>query len=176
MDTRGRLLRAAERLFARHGVHGVTVRQLNAAAGVRNTSALHYHFGSRDGLVRAIVERHQAVVDAERARRLEGLGEDAPVRDLVALVLEPLAAELGSPSGRDYLRIVPQLLDGLGTAPPALRRTMELLEQRLPRPDRILPMLLASTTLLADRARRDGPHDDFVADLVSMATGMLLGD
>lgn len=176
MDTRDRLLRAGERLFAHHGIHGVTVRQLNAAAGVRNTSALHYHFGSRDGLVRAIVECHQAVVDADRARRLGALGEDPSVRDLVALVLEPLAAELGSPSGRDYLRIVPQLLEPGTTAPPALGRTMALLEQRLPRPDRILPMLLATTTLLADRAHRRGPHDAFVADLVSMATGMLLAD
>ena len=176
MGTRDRLLQAAERLFAEHGVHGVTVRQLNAAAGVQNTSALHYHFGSRDGLVRAIVERHQAVVDADRASRLDALGDDPSVRDLVALVLEPLAAELGSPSGRDYLRIVPQLLEPGTAVPPALGRTMAMLEERLPRPDRILPMLLATTTLLADRARRRGPHDDFVQDLVSMATGMLLAD
>jgi AcrR family transcriptional regulator len=173
-DTKERFIAAGERLFAREGVHRVKVKDLNALVGQRNASALHYHFGSRDGLLRAIVERHRSVVDAERARRLDALGDDPPVRDLVEAVIAPLAERLRTPSGRDYLRIVPQLLDvPTTTAPAALERAMKLLEQRLERPDRLLPMLLASTTLLADRARRRGPHDAFVDDLVSMATGML---
>jgi AcrR family transcriptional regulator len=55
-DTKERLLAAGEKLFARDGVHRVTVRELNEVAGQRNASALHYHFGSREGLLRAIVE------------------------------------------------------------------------------------------------------------------------
>ena len=54
-----RLLEAGEYLFARYGVHGPTLRELNARAGQRNPSALHYHFGSRDGLVLAILQAHQ---------------------------------------------------------------------------------------------------------------------
>jgi len=174
--TREKLLDAATKAFAEHGVENASLLDITRKAGQRNRAALHYHFGSRDGLVRAIVERHQAVVDADRAVRLDAVGPDPSVRELVALVLEPLAAELGSPSGRDYLRIVPQLLDARTAVPPALQRTMELLEQRLANPDRLLPMLLATTSLLADRARRRGPHDAFVDDLVSMAAGMLLAD
>src|SRR5438309_6346071 len=166
--TKDQLIRAGEKLFARHGIHGVTVRQLNAMAGQRNTTALHYHFGSRDGLVRAIVERHQAVVDAERMNRLERMAADPTVRDLVALYLEPLAAELDSASGRDYLRIVPQMLETPGLLPPALGKVTAMLQERIDKPDRLLSMILATTTLLADRARRKGPHDEFVADLVSM--------
>lgn len=180
-DTKERLLAAGEKLFARHGVHRVTVRELNELAGQRNASALHYHFGSRDGLLRAIVERHQEVVDADRGRRLDSL-TDPTVHDLVALVLAPLAEQLRSPSGRDYLRIVPQLLDVDGLAPPALARTMALLGERLGLPPelrsvRLRSMLLAAFTLLADRAGSRRPvlgHDAFVANLVAMATGMLL--
>ena len=167
-------MRAGEKLFARHGIHGVTVRQLNAAAGQRNTTAIHYHFGSRDGLVRAIVELHQAVVDADRMRRLESLPAEPAVRDLVAVYLEPLAGELRTASGRDYLRIVPQMLERPDLLPPALGKVTAMLQERLDQPHRLRPMILATTTLLADRARRPGPHEEFVADLVSMATGMLL--
>jgi AcrR family transcriptional regulator len=180
-DTKERLLAAGEKLFARDGVHRVTVRELNELAGQRNASALHYHFGSRDGLLRAIVERHQEVVDADRGRRLDALAEPT-VHELVALVLAPLAEQLRSASGRDYLRIVPQLLDVDGLAPPALARTMALLEARLDLPAelrgiRLRSMLLAAFTLLADRAgarRPLLPHDAFVENLVAMAAGMLL--
>jgi AcrR family transcriptional regulator len=180
-DTKERLLAAGEKLFARDGVHRVTVRELNEVAGPRNASALHYHFGSREGLLRAIVERHQDVVDRDRAVRLEHV-TDPSTRELVALVLAPLAEQLRSPSGRDYLRIIPQLLDMEGFGPPALSETITLLIDRLDLPDelrgvRIRSMLLAALTLLADRAGQKRPvlpHDAFVDNLVAMATGMLL--
>ena len=47
--TNERLLREAERLFARRGLYQVTVREITEAAGQRNVSALNYHFGSREG-------------------------------------------------------------------------------------------------------------------------------
>ena len=181
-DTKERLLAAGEQLFARDGVHRVTVRELNETAGVRNASALHYHFGSRESLLRAIVDRHQDVVDRDRAERMKEV-VDPTVRDLVGLVLAPLAEQLRSPSGRDYLRIVPQILDLDDLAPPALAQVVELLTDRLDLPAdvrgvRIRSMILAASTLLADRAAHKRPvlaHDAFVDNLVAMATGMLLG-
>lgn len=175
---------AGERLFARDGVHRVKVKDLNELAGQRNASALHYHFGSRDGLLRAIVDKHQRVVDADRAERLDLLGPDPTLRQLVEVVLAPLAERLRSPSGRDYLRIVPQLLDLEGISPTALGHAMKLLGERLPdlptelQRERQRAMLLAAFTLLADRAGRKRPtllHDEFVDNLVDMATGMLTG-
>lgn len=183
-DTKEKLVAAGERLFARDGVHRVKVKDLNELAGQRNASALHYHFGSRDGLLRAIVDKHQQVVDANRAERLTALGPDPELRELVEVVLAPLAERLRSPSGRDYLRIVPQLLDLDGVAPAALDQAMKLLGDRLAelsrelRAERQRAMLLAAFTLLADRAGRKKPAlapDVFLANLVDMATGMLRG-
>jgi AcrR family transcriptional regulator len=111
--TRERLLRAGEHVFARHGVSGASLRDVNAAAGQRNNSALHYHFGSRDGLLRAIFERHQAAIDEGRVALLRR----SPPRDLRSIVttwFQPMAAELATESGRDYLRILPELVDRLG--------------------------------------------------------------
>ena len=45
---------AAERLFALHGIDGVSLRQIAAEAGSANNSAVHYHFGSKTGLIAAI--------------------------------------------------------------------------------------------------------------------------
>ena len=182
--TKERFIAAGERLFARDGVHRVKVKDLNELAGQRNASALHYHFGSRDGLLRAIVAKHQEVVDTDRAERLDALGPDPELRELVEVVVAPLAERLRSPSGRDYLRIVPQLLEFEGVSPTAFGHTMKLIGDRLPdlppelRAERQRAMSLAAFTLLADRAGRKKatlPHEVFVDNLVDMATGMLTG-
>jgi len=54
--SRERLLHVAIRLFAEKGIDAVSLRTINAAAGSRNKSAVHYHFGSKAGIVGAIVE------------------------------------------------------------------------------------------------------------------------
>jgi AcrR family transcriptional regulator len=48
------LLLAAERLFAEHGLAGISLRQISIEAGSSNNSAIRYHFGSKDDLLRAI--------------------------------------------------------------------------------------------------------------------------
>jgi AcrR family transcriptional regulator len=48
------LLLAAERLFAEHGLAGVSLRQISIEAGSSNNSAIRYHFGSKDDLLHAI--------------------------------------------------------------------------------------------------------------------------
>src|SRR5262245_18804353 len=52
--TRQRLVRSAERLFATHGVDAVSVRAVNAAAGL-GPASVHYHFGSKDDLLAAVL-------------------------------------------------------------------------------------------------------------------------
>jgi len=55
-STKEQIARAAERLFAEHGIEGVSLRQIGAAAGNGNNSAVQYHFGSKDQLIQAIFE------------------------------------------------------------------------------------------------------------------------
>jgi AcrR family transcriptional regulator len=56
ISTKEQIVRTAERLFAARGVDGVSLRQIGAAAGNGNNSAVQYHFGSKDQLVQAIFE------------------------------------------------------------------------------------------------------------------------
>jgi AcrR family transcriptional regulator len=61
-----RLVVAAERLFARHGIDGVSLRQIAAEAGTANNSAVHYHFGSKHGLIAAIFRHRLPQITSER--------------------------------------------------------------------------------------------------------------
>ena len=85
-----RILEAAERLFAEFGIEGVSLRQIAAAAGQRNTSAVAYHFGSKPGLVAALYEWRMTPINA---RRLEMLAAaQAPtVETYVRSLVQPLA-------------------------------------------------------------------------------------
>jgi AcrR family transcriptional regulator len=75
-DTRERLLNAAEQLFAEHGISGTTLRALTKAAKV-NLAAVHYHFGSKEGLLDAVVERRATTMNQERLRELDELERSA---------------------------------------------------------------------------------------------------
>lgn len=55
-DTKTRILDAAERLFAGHGVDATSVRHIAAQAAV-NLAAAHYHFGGKEELVAAVFSR-----------------------------------------------------------------------------------------------------------------------
>lgn len=99
-------------LFARRGVGSVTAKELHAAVGARNESALHYHFGGRDGLVGAIIVAHVEAVEARRRELLAGLeadGRTGDLRALVAALARPMAADLSDPLGRAHLRLVAQV-------------------------------------------------------------------
>ena len=111
-EGRARILDAAEELMAERGAFAVSLREINTASGQRNASGVQYHFGGREGLIQALVERHMTVVDARRnalVDALEAEGRTDDVRALVRALVEPLAERLTTPSGRRYLRILPQL-------------------------------------------------------------------
>ena len=61
-----RIVVAAERLFALHGIDGVSLRQIASEAGSANNSAVHYHFGSKEGLIGAIFRHRLPQVISER--------------------------------------------------------------------------------------------------------------
>jgi AcrR family transcriptional regulator len=74
-ETRGRLLKAAERLFADRGFKKVTVRDICRAARA-NVAAVNYHFGDKLGLYREVL---QTAIDGMRgtndAAREAGTGQ-----------------------------------------------------------------------------------------------------
>jgi AcrR family transcriptional regulator len=69
-DTKMGLLLAAERLFATQGIAATTIRQINTEAGQKNSSAIHYHFGSRDAILDAIIAIRVAPANAHREQLL----------------------------------------------------------------------------------------------------------
>lgn len=182
--TRDRLLREAERLFARQGVHAATVKEITEAAGQRNVSALTYHFGSREGVLWEILRRHGDPTDVERGRLLTDPPEQMATRDLVGALLVPYSACLETPDGRDYLRIVAQLSDLFPTwrtegplSPPNLRRILGLLQDRAggAARDRMVYAVMLITSAMAERARlvEEGGRlrlreDAFLANLADM--------
>lgn len=67
--TKEKLLDAAEKLFARKGYHGTSLRTITREAGV-DLALVNYHFGGKQGLFESVIERRGAMLNAERIRRL----------------------------------------------------------------------------------------------------------
>jgi AcrR family transcriptional regulator len=89
-DTREALLDAAESLFAEHGVQAASLRAITQQAGA-NLAAVHYHFGSKEGLVRAVFSRRVGPLNEERLRRLDECERAAGgVEDVLRAFVEPL--------------------------------------------------------------------------------------
>src|SRR3954447_20990642 len=101
-------MRAGERRFATDGVGGARTADIVRDAGQGNDSAVGYHFGSRQGLLEAIIDRHMEAMELERAASLPGL-PGAAVDAVVRAIVVPTAALLRTPEGRDFLRIAEQL-------------------------------------------------------------------
>ena len=103
------LIHAAERLFAEHGIAGVPLRQINQAANQKNISAAHYYFGSREGLVRAVLDNRWPALDRRRRERLQAAGGPRDLRFYVELMITSMAEELAPrPEGNHYLRFIQQ--------------------------------------------------------------------
>jgi AcrR family transcriptional regulator len=200
-DTRGKLVAAAELIFAEQGV-GASLREISRAAGQGNTRAAQYHFGDRHGLVLAVIEPHR---EDTRRRRHELLDDYErllePVdRQLAAALVVPLAAKLADPGGRRYLRILSEYLlttpreDALARQPPddSILRWHRLLDQRAGRGarrdpfSRYAPRMAAIRIVLIALSRRAaaatigqtdaGPDVDeelFVAFLVDQVEALL---
>jgi AcrR family transcriptional regulator len=110
-EARQLILKAAEELFAEHGVDAVSLRNIHAAAGV-SAGVLHYHFGSREVLVSELIVRHMEQLVSAREQLLDQLDpEQANVRDLMRIMVEPLAelALEGGEEGRRYVRLIARL-------------------------------------------------------------------
>ncbi|ANY05298.1 TetR/AcrR family transcriptional regulator [Pseudonocardia sp. HH130630-07] len=113
--TRERILDAAERLFAEHGVHAVSNRTIAETAGQGNNTAVGYHFGGKPDLVRALIRRNASAMDARREAMVASLGPDPQVREWVDALVRPVAdhlADAGVPTW--YARFGAQVMTDPG--------------------------------------------------------------
>jgi AcrR family transcriptional regulator len=195
-NTRNKLLDAAAKAFAEHGVLNASMLDITRQAGQRNRGALYYHFGSRDGVLCGVLERHVDFLAEREGELLEmalktPAGEIAPV---VEAIVRP-AVELAESGwrGRCCLVIIAELAeeDPRDLAPEvqaALIRTgghavYAVLAERLPdipedvRLERLALITVFVLRAVADRARLLGrrrkgrpqlDHDRFVDNLVAM--------
>jgi AcrR family transcriptional regulator len=106
-DTRERLLDAAERLFAEHGFNGVSTREITLAAGA-NSAAMHYHFGTKEAVIREVFERRLGPINAERERLMEeGLAASDPpdIGRILRAFIGPTLS-IGNSVGERYFKIL----------------------------------------------------------------------
>lgn len=97
--TRELLMTSAERLFAWRGVEGVTLREIQIQAGQSNSSVITYHFGSKAGLVRALIEFRYKTIDARRTELLDESRTENNLHDprtAVWLIVRPLVESIDS--------------------------------------------------------------------------------
>ncbi|MEM9310573.1 MAG: helix-turn-helix domain-containing protein [Pseudomonadota bacterium] len=171
-DTRSALIEAAERLLATRGFGGVTAVEITKEANARNNSAVRYHFGSMENLIRAVFESRLEALDAVRMEQLSALdqtdaGEDLP--RLIDVMIRPLIDACRTESGRRYVRILNQLTTDprfdleelVGDRRPKsiaiLTERIEHLLANLPvdiRKARLRQLNSIAATLLADHARQ----------------------
>lgn len=98
--TRELILVTAERLFAEHGLHAVSVREISAAAEQRNNAAIDYHFGNRADLITAIYTYRAQSVNrrcAELLAELDAHGSPDTVAALLRVQLLPHVENLADP-------------------------------------------------------------------------------
>ena len=112
--TREQLILAGERLFALHGLDNVSLRQINAEAGQRNSSASHYHFGSKESLITAIYEYRMERLNNRRNEMLAALPPAVgprPVSTMIGMLVYPMVEEIeGSEGGHYCIQFLSQLL------------------------------------------------------------------
>jgi AcrR family transcriptional regulator len=201
--TRERLLDAAELLWGQRGLDGVSLREIRVAAGQRNSSALQFHFGGRDGLRQALAQRHLpriATHQEQLYRALVAEGRRTDLAGLVEVLIRPVAEYVRrGPSERAWIKIAAQTLGRPDVAlhslaaevPPVTYQVgADVLAQvsRTVEPDvaleRLLSVVLACYHLAADRARLEEsppdevaraalPFDRWLGNLLEMAIGAM---
>jgi AcrR family transcriptional regulator len=107
--TRERILSVAERLFARHGFNGVSMRDLAGAAKVP-LALVSYHFGPKKALYRAVFARRYAEVTDERSARLARIDLRHPagniMEQIVEAFLDPILELRASRNGANFARLL----------------------------------------------------------------------
>ncbi len=112
-STKDRILDGAERLFGDRGFASTSLRDITAGAGV-NVASVNYHFGSKEALLKEVLERRFGPINQERLALLDAVDARAadgppPVEEVVrAFLLPPFARqrEWNPDAQLSFLRLV----------------------------------------------------------------------
>ena len=147
-DTRDRILAAATRLYAEADAGGPALRAIAREGGV-NSALIHYHFGSREGLLEAVLLRSLEPTQARRAPLIETLRSE------------------GSADGLDLAR----LCVVLSTALPSL--SAETKQRRFGLAAETAVTSLAGHAATLARSEGNAAFDVFARDLTTFLAGAL---
>lgn len=202
VDGKTKLILAAEKLFARGGLDGVSLREIAAAAGQGNHHAVQYHFGSREGLIQAVFAYRMWQMEAGRSEMLakaEVAGKLGDARTIVEIIFLPQLALPDQHGNHSYAIFLCQYLlrnestqfgDFGAELPPNIDRALKLLRDLLDfLPDGIAQrrlitacfMFLNMLTAYSDDRVRSGDDEKFedavrdTLDQIVVATCMPLG-
>jgi AcrR family transcriptional regulator len=132
-----RILDAAERLFARHGFYGVSVRNITDAAEV-DVALVNYHFGSKRELFAAVFQRRAELLNPERLARLEEVRRAAlpgvpSLEDIINSFTYPLLerSARGGPGWKSYFALIAQVNNSPEWGPVLMTQYFDPLVERL---------------------------------------------
>jgi AcrR family transcriptional regulator len=113
--TKERILDAAERLFAKRGFHGVSIRDITQTAGV-DVAMSNYHFGPKQELLAAVITRRAQVLNDARLHLLdEARRQAAPKPPSAEAVINAFTYPLndrsarGGPGWKAYFALLAQI-------------------------------------------------------------------
>ena len=105
--TRDRLMASGEHLIGLHGIDGISLEDIARHAGQANKYAVQYHFGSRDGLIQAILDARIAAVEIRRHALFATIDRTSVAAILSAFVL-PLAEQVDADGNCAFARFLLQ--------------------------------------------------------------------
>ena len=173
------------------GVDNTSLREIARHAGASNVMAVQYYFGNRDGLPRAVLDRHIGEIDRRRHELLDQIEicDRADLRSLTAALVCPYSSKLDDRDGGPELLLVysdvlnrpdPMIEPGALTDPgKSLHRWRRLVDPLLDADAIALHRRFTATTVTITepgrRARAAGRHDHrlFVSTLVDHVTSIL---
>jgi AcrR family transcriptional regulator len=125
IDTKEQIISVAKRLFAERGFAGTTLRNVISEANV-NLAAVHYHFGSKEELFRAVVERFaRPIVEQELAllKQLQAGGRVPTVEEILTAVLKPCLEFVAQ--DKEFLLVHTQFMGRCWAEPEPLKSMVE---------------------------------------------------
>lgn len=182
-------------MFADRGITATSLREIRLAAGQANAGAIHYHFGDREGVLKALLERELPALVGRRRQLLEGARSASDTRSVAEALIAPFAEmATGSRHERWVVQFLSRLNDDLSVSSDdvdsligdtGVHQAYELLRRRLPAVgddllrERLQLGLNSFLHAAALRARAGRGHVDdrtFGENLVDMFSAALRGD